>query len=317
MKILLASPICPDAIDVLRRRHHVVCGFDAPASELPQLVAGCHAIVFRSGVNLTESLMAKAPMLRLLVRAGCGLDNIDLDYVQRRGIELVRIPGPGAQAVAEMTFALMLALARQVLVADGLLRRGHWAKHQIEGRLLTGKVIGIVGAGNIGSRVGEMAAAWGMQPTGCVEHLTPAAADRLRAKKIRPAGFEEVLEAADFLTIHVPYHASTHHLIGREALSRVKRDAFLVNLARGGVVDETALYEALTQGALAGAALDVHSREGEGHISPLAQLPQVILTPHIGAMTTDTQREIGQCVIRTLEQFDERESAMARIQQVA
>lgn len=325
MQVLLASPICPDAIDVLRRRYEVICSFDAPESKLHQLVVGCHAIVVRSGVNISESLMARAPMLRLLVRAGCGLDNIDLAYAERHGIELVRIPGPGAQAVAEMTFALMLALARQVLVADGLLRRGHWAKHQIEGRLLQGKVLGIVGAGNIGSRVGEMAAAWGMQPMGCVEHLTPVAADRLRSKSIKPARFEEVLEAADFLTIHVPYHASTHYMIGREALLRVKRGAFLLNLARGGVVDETALYEALTQGALAGAALDVHSREGEGHISPLAELPQVILTPHIGAMTTDTQREIGQCVIQTLEKFAESAfpswslgtSSLARKQQVA
>ena len=229
-----------------------------------------------------------------------------------RGIPLARIPEPGAQAVAELAFALMLALARGVRVADAHLRQGHWAKYEIEGRLINGKTLGVIGAGNIGRRVGQIGAALGMQPLGCVAHPSRAVAEVLSRLGVQLAPFDRVVAEADFLSVHVPLLPSTRHLVDAAVLARVKPGAFLVNLARGGVVDEAALHTALIRGdRLRGAALDVHAAEGEGKVSPLASLPNVILTPHIGASTVDTQREIGRRVIDLVDAFAaERDAAM-------
>lgn len=307
MKILIASSIDPDAIEDLCQRHQVTCAFNAPEENLRSLIVDQDILVFRSGVNITADVMACAPKLKLLIRAGSGLDNLDVEYVRAHNIKLVRIPGPGAQAVAELAFALMLALSRQILKADHLLRKGHWAKQELTGHLLAGKVLGIIGMGNIGSRVGEMGAAWGMKVIGY--DVSNGLASELAEKGIDLADFNEVLAQADYLSLHVPLNDSTRNLIGAEALSRMKPEAFLINLARGGVVDEKALYQALTDpDQLRGVALDVHQEEGEGTISPLAGLPNVILTPHIGATTVDTQREIGCRILETIKAESERKN---------
>lgn len=303
MKILIASSIYPDAIETLRQKHDVICAFSAKEETLKEVVGDREVIILRSGVQITAEVMACAPDLKLLIRAGSGFDNIDLDYVQAHNIRLIRIPGPGAKAVAEMSFALMLALARNLLVADRLTRQGHWAKHQLTGQLLTGKRLGVVGAGNIGTRVGKLGVAWGMEAIGCVEPATPEEAARLKAAGIRMTDFDEVISTSDFISLHVPLNQHTRNLIGSQELAMMKPGAYLVNLARGGVVNEQALYDALTQGRLAGAGVDVHVNEGEGKVSPLADLSNVILTPHIGAGTIDSQREIGDIIIQTLSDF--------------
>ena len=261
-------------------------------------------LVFRSGVQITADLMSCARHLKLLVRAGSGFDNVDLEYVREHGLQFERIPQPGAKAVAELSFGCMLALARNLLNADQLLRQGRWTKYELEGFLLTGKVLGIVGAGNIGSRVGQLGAAWGMEVIGCVKRPS-SVVTRLRAKDgIRLTTFDEVLSASDFVSLHVPLTDSTRNLIDTEELSVIKEGAFLINLARGGVVNERALYKELTEGGrLRGAALDVHEHEGEGKISPLADLSNVILTPHIGASTVDSQREIGQRTVSIINSY--------------
>jgi D-3-phosphoglycerate dehydrogenase len=304
MKILLASSICPDAIEKLCAQHDVVCAFGAKEALLKSLIKDREVLLFRSGVLITSALMDAAPELKFLVRAGSGTDNIDLEYVQRRGIPFFRIAEPGAQAVAEMSFALMLALSRNLLQADNWTRKGRWAKDELIGCSLAGKVLGIVGAGNIGSRVGQLGAAWGMKPIGCVESPSTAIAAELRAKAISLATFDEVISRADYLSIHVPLNDSTGKLISADVLARMKTGSFLINLSRGGVVDEKALHKELTKGMrLSGAAMDVHESEGEGKISPLADLTNVILTPHIGAMTRDAQREIGERVMAIIDSF--------------
>ncbi len=297
MKILVASPIFPAAVDVLREQHDVVEALNVPSDELKRLIRDREVLVFRSGVSITADVMRCAPDLSLLIRAGSGLDNLDMDYVQEHGLELVRVPEPGARAVAELAFAFMLALARQVPRADHLLRQGRWAKHEITGYLLADKTLGVYGSGNIGTQVGEMGRAWGMRVVGCVEHPSPARAASLAERGISLADSRDVLADADFVSLHVPLKDSTRNLIDAAAIARMKRGAFLVNLARGGVVDEAALLDALKRGHLAGAGMDVHREEGEGKISPLAELSNVILTPHMGAGTVDSQRKIGERVI--------------------
>lgn len=302
MKILIASPIYKDALELLSEQNDVVTAFDAGAEELKEQITDREVLVFRSGVDITADVMATAPGLRLLVRAGSGFDNVDVAYCREQGIEMIRIPGPGARAVAELGFSLMLALARQVLVADKLLRKGRWAKHELSGYLLGGKTLGICGAGNIGSLVGLLGHAWDMDVIGCVKSPSEERAAALSENGIRLVDIDEVVERADFLTINLPLCDETRNIIDAETFSRMKRGSFLVNLARGGIVDENALLQALTSEHLSGAALDVHANEGDGKISPLAGLSNVILTPHIGAMTVDSQRAIGEQVLEIIAQ---------------
>jgi D-3-phosphoglycerate dehydrogenase / 2-oxoglutarate reductase len=298
VKILLASSIDPAAIEALERDHDVVRAVNAPEDELCDLIQDREAVIFRSGVVISGKVLEQAPNMALLVRAGSGLDNIDLAAAERLGVQVVRVPGSSAQPVAELTFALLLSLARNVTLADRLLRQGQWPKAKLGGPLLTGKTIGIVGAGRIGSRVGEMATAWGMRAIGCVDRPSPRVAGELAERGVQLTDFDTVVAEADFLCLHLPLDENTRHMIDADVLARVKPGSFLVNMARGGVVDETALHAALTgNGRLLGAALDVHEAEGEGTVSPLAELPNVVLTPHIGAMAWDAQRLIGERVV--------------------
>jgi len=261
-------------------------------------------VVLRSGALLSADVMAASANLRLVVRAGAGLDNIDLDAARAHGVRVVRVAGMSAPPVAELTFALLLSLARKVTLADRLIREGHWPKPQLGGPLLRGKVLGVVGAGNIGGLVGEMAHAWGMRVLGCVAHPAPDVAAHLAARGITLADFDRVVSESDFITLHVPLDESTHHMVDATVLDRMRPGSLLVNMARGGVVEEKALLDALTTGStVAGAALDVHETEGEGTVSPLAGLPNVVLTPHIGAMALDSQRLIGERVVQLVDAF--------------
>jgi D-3-phosphoglycerate dehydrogenase len=301
MRILIASQISPASLHELQTHHDVRIAIGAGEAELAAAAADREAIVFRSGVTIGPAAL-QAPDLRLLVRAGSGLDNLDLALVRERGIRLVRIPGPGAQAVAELTFGLMIALARSIVLADRHLRDAHWVKSELVGYNLRGKTLGIIGLGSIGTRVAALGSAWGMHPIGVVEHPTDDRARRFADLGIRLATLETVMAEADFITVHVPLSSATRGLIGAPELALVKPGAYLVNIARGGVVDESALADALRPGGpLRGAGLNVHVAEGEGKRSPLADFPNVVLTPHIGAQTVDAQEEIGREVVAIIE----------------
>lgn len=301
MKVLILSSIHQQTIDELKKEHDVICAYKANQDQIKSLVADREVIIFRSGVFITSEVMENAPSLKLLIRAGSGIENIDIDTMKKRGVRLNRIPEPGAKAVAELSFALMLALSRNLLKADKLLRQGHWAKYELTGHLLTGKVLGIIGTGNIGIKVGELGNAWGMKVIGCDVNLSPEFRKNVAQHGIQLKDFWQVISESDFLSLHVPLLDSTRNFIDAKVLSKMKSGAFLINLARGGIVDEQALFKNLTNGKqLGGAALDVHFAEGEGKISPLASLPNVILTPHIGAQTYDSQKEIGERVLQII-----------------
>lgn len=309
MRILVACPLDRRALERLSRDHTVDLCPQPSAAELARRIRDQDALVVRSGVPVTSPVLGAAPELRLIVRAGSGVDQIDVAEVHRRGIELVRIPHPGARAAAELSFGLMLALARHLIPLDDQLRRGRWAKHDFEGVLLSGRTLGVVGVGAVGSRVGRLGAAWGMRVLGCVGHPDAGTSARLRRLGIEHASFQEVMEQADFLSLHVPLRESTRGLVDEEVLAQVKCGSFLVNTARAGVVDARALYHALRSGRrLRGAALDVHEHEGTGGLSPLRHLPNVILTPHVSAMTRESQREIGAELVRVVEAFAARDA---------
>ena len=306
MNIVLASSIDPGAVVALESAHDVSTAIGCEPGELPPALAGREVVVLRSGVELTADLMAAAADLRLIVRAGSGLDNIDVGFARQRGIRVVRVPGMSAPPVAEFTYALMLSLARNVTLADRLIRTGKWPKPQLGGPLLRGKTLGVVGAGNIGSLVGEMGHAWGMRVLGCVANPTAGVRARLAERGIELTDLDTLVTRADFLTLHVPLEEKTYHMVDRVLLDQMRPGSLLVNMARGGVVDEKSLYDALTDGdTLAGAALDVHETEGEGTVSALSELPNVVLTPHIGAMALDSQRLIGERVTDLIQAFSE------------
>ena len=311
MKIILLSSIAPQTVEQLNSRHDVISAVGKKPEEIRALAADRQALVLRSGVQVDKELFEAAPHLKLVIRAGSGFDNVDLDAARLSGARVVRIPGPSAHAVGELTFGLMLAVARKVARADRLIRQGRWPKPDLGGNLISGKVLGVIGAGNIGGRVGELGAAWGMRVLGCVAPSSPDATERLAARKIIAAEFETVVAEADYLCIHTPLtdppHAdATRGLFDADTLARMKSGSYLINTARGGIVDEDALYDALTrEGGIAGAALDVHGREGEGIVPRLAELENIVLTPHSGAMALESQLQIGDR-IRTFIDAHER-----------
>ncbi len=303
MKILIASKIDPEAIEKLKQNHDVVCAFGADKETLKSAIQGCDVLIFRSGVDISAEVMAAAPTLKMLIRGGSGTDNLDMDYVNRQNLRLVRVPGPGAKSVAELTFALMLALARRVVEADRLTRQGHWAKSEMTGYLLEGKTLGVLGAGNIGGFVAHLAAAWDVKVLACVEHPSPERKESFKKVGVELTTCERILRDADFISIHVPLKPDTRNFIDKEELALMKKSVYLINMARGGVVNEAALHDALAEGRIAGAALDVHQAEGEGKVSPLAEFKNVILTPHIGASTYNSQKEIGKIILESMDAF--------------
>ena len=297
MNIILVSQVDSQAIEALEADHTVTTAVEDFGTHRGGILAEQEVLVFRSGVEISAELMQLAPKLTLIVRAGSGFDNVDLEYARNGGIRVVRIPGPSADAVAEFAFGLILALSRQIVRADALVRTGLWPKPHLGGMLLRDKVLGIVGAGNIGTRVGELGSAWDMRVLGCVD---PAEEPWEPPPFMDRADLNAVLQRADVLTLHTPLTDSTRHLISTRELAAMKSGAYLISTARGGVVDEVALYEALVSGHLAGAALDVHESEGDGVIPKLADLPNVVLTPHIAGMAIESQRAIGRRVIELI-----------------
>ncbi len=310
MRVLIASSIDDVAIASIREGHDLKLCINADAETLKAEMPDREVLIFRSGVQITADIMACAPELKLIIRAGCGLDNVDVEYARGHGVELHTIPQPASYAVSEMTFALMLGVARRILEADQSRRAGRWIKNQLNGRLLYGKTLGIIGMGNIGSRVGHLGLAMGMKVVGCVEHPSEERATTFRDKGLELVDFDDVVSQADFLTVHVPKKASTRMLISAGVVNNMKQDSILVNIARGGVLDEKALYAELTTGTrLLGAGLDVHEEEGEGKLSPFREMDNVILTPHIGSMTVDTYKDMGRRILSIFNGYVEKHEA--------
>jgi phosphoglycerate dehydrogenase-like enzyme len=305
MKLLVADPIWAEAVEQLRSQHDVT--FRAGESDdLVDLVQDQQVIVMRSGVQLTKEVIEAAPGLELIVRAGSGLDNIDLEAAKARGIRIARVPGASPEAVAELALGLMLAATRNISWADTLVREGRWLKHQLGGSLIRGKTLGIIGAGRIGRRTGAIGAALGMRVLVCVAHPSTARAAGFAAEGMTLCDVDTVIAEADFLSIHTPLHDTTRHLIDETAIGKMKPGSVLINTARGGVVDEAAVFDALQREHLSAAAFDVHESEGAGVVPTLAQLPNVVLTPHIGGMAHETQRWIGMRVVEIIDAYVDR-----------
>ncbi len=285
MAILRATP----GISVEERR-------GLSEAELLPLVQDIDAWVVRGATKVTRRLIEGAPKLRWVARAGAGIDNIDAVAARERGIGVLNVPGANAVAVAELVFGLLLGLFRHIPAADGALKRGEWDKSRYKGRELRGKTIGIVGLGQIGRAVARRALAFQMK---CVGYDPLLTADTMRALEVEPLALKELLARSDILTLHVPLTPQTKSMIGAPEIALMPRGAVLVNAARGGLVDEAAVSEALEQGRLSGACFDVFSEEPPRG-SALPKRADVVGTPHIGAATMEAQEAVGEEIVKLL-----------------
>ena len=302
VRIAILSELDTEAVAQLRDQHDVVDAVGIPQERVEEVVADSDVVVFRSGVQLTRSVVEAAARLRLVVRAGSGYDNIDLDAARARGVVVARVPGPSSRAVAELTLGLMFAASRNIVRADSSMRRGEWAKSELAGNLIFGKTAGVVGLGNIGSITAELCQSVGMRVVGCLPAPSQMTVRRFASKGIELLPLSDLLAVSDYVTLHVPLDASTRGLIDEAELGQMKPGSYLINTSRGGVVYEAALLQALHRpDGLRGAALDTHESEGAGRRSPLADEPNVVLTPHIGSMAVETQAQIGGRVVELID----------------
>jgi D-3-phosphoglycerate dehydrogenase len=305
-RILITEPIAQEGIDLLRYElpdADIDVRLDLSKKRLLELIGSYTVLVVRSQTRITEELLAKAALLQVIGRAGSGLDNIDLNAAIRQGVMVVHAPRGNAIAVAEHTMALLLALVRHIPAANSSMKAGQWDKSRLPGAELHGKVLGIIGLGRIGKAVAQRAQAFGMRVI--------ASDPFLSAKQGQQVGVplhskEEVLQRADFVTLHAALtddQGGTRKLLGARELSLLKPGAYLVNCARGSLIDEQALLSALTEGRLAGVALDVFSQEPIGDETVLRQLlahERVIATPHLGASTVEAQVRVATEVARNI-----------------
>ena len=287
MKVVVADPIHEAGIELLRQEGmDVVVATDMEREELLRELQDADGLLVRSRTKVRRDVLELAKNLKVIGRAGVGVDNIDLDAATERGVVVVNAPEASTITVAEHTIGLILSLARRIPFADASLKAGKWEKKKFMGCELRGKTLGVIGLGRIGTQVALKAKAFDMKILAYDPYITEAYGRELG---IEVASFEEVLKRADFITVHVPLTDKTRGLIGREEFNKMKEGAYIVNCARGGIIDEDALIEALNSGRIAGAALDVF--EVEPPIGrPILKAKNIVVTPHLGASTEEAQR---------------------------
>jgi len=289
-RILVAESIAPEGVEALRARHEVDVRTGLSAGQLREIVGGYDALIVRSQVDVDAALIGAGTRLQVIGRAGVGVDNVDLDAATRAGITVVNAPTGNTIAAAEHTIALLLALARRVAAADASVRRGEWARSTLQGVQLRGRTLGIIGLGKIGMAVAERARGFGMTLLGSDPFVT---AEQAALRGVELVSFETLLERSDAITVHVPLSRGTTGLINAKAIARMKAGAFVLNVARGGIVDEGALAAALRESRLGGAGIDVFESEPPTG-SPLLDAPNTVLTPHLGASTVEAQVAVAE-----------------------
>jgi len=302
VKVLVSDPIHEDGVKMLREAGHTVdLRTEMTAEELENVIGGYDAVVLRSRTRLTAEVLEKAANLKAIARAGVGLDNIDTGYAEERGIEVFNSPEAPCNAVAELVIGLMLCMARHITVADTTMKQGRWEKNRLTGIELGGRTLGVIGFGRIGYTVARKARALGMEVLAYDVQM-----DKLR-RFVEEIGAVDVdldtlLMESEFVTVHVPLLPQTRHMIAAPQFEKMRDGVYVVNAARGGIVDEAALKAALDSGKVAGAALDVY--ESEPSPDPeLVRRANVVCTPHIGAGSVEAQRGNSTIVAEKLIKY--------------
>jgi D-3-phosphoglycerate dehydrogenase / 2-oxoglutarate reductase len=292
--VLICDSINQTGIDILKKAGmQVDYKPNILTNELLSIVKDYQVILVRSRTKISREIIQAASNAKIIARAGVGLDNIEVTAAEEKGIRVVNAPEAAINAVSELTVGNMISLARSIPLADSEMKRGKWIKKNLMGTELSGKYLGIVGVGNIGRNVGRIAKALRMNIIGYDPY--PIDRDYIKEVGLIVTDLNTLIQSADFITCHVPLLEETKHLFNAELISNMKSTAYIINASRGGVIDETALYNALCNGSIAGAALDVFETEPPIN-NLLIELPNVICTPHIGAQTKEAQ-ELTSIVI--------------------
>src|SRR5690242_4430045 len=290
-RVVVADRVAKSGLDLLSGTPDIeVIDVAGKPAELDKAIATAHALIVRSETRVTASLMAHAPQLRVVARAGTGVDTIDVPAATRRGIAVMNAPGANTVSAAEHAMGLLLSLVRRIPDAAAAMRRGEWDRKRFEGTELRGKTMGVVGLGRIGGHVAGLARAFGMTVVAHDPYLAPERAAEMQVKLLP---LNDLLRVADVVTMHVALTEQTRHLINAERLGFMKPTAVLINTARGELVDEEALAAAVAAKRIAGAAVDVFSVEPLPAESPLRKLDRVILTPHLAASTAEAQTRVA------------------------
>jgi D-3-phosphoglycerate dehydrogenase len=288
LKILVCDSIDNEGIQKLEKAGFTVdVKPTIAADELKKIVPNYNVLVVRSRTKVTKEIIDSGTQLKAVGRAGAGLDNVDVEAAQKKALKILNTPEAPAEGVAELTLGLLLSLARNIPIADRASKEAKWIKKDLIGWELRGKTLGTVGLGNIGERVARLAKAFGMNIL--ISKRTPPNPALLKELEAEFVPLRDLLSRSDVVTIHIPYTPQTHHMIGENELSLLKKGAYIINTARGNIIDEKALIKALQSGKLGGAALDVFEAEPPTDWT-LMQLPNVICTPHIGAQTEEGQK---------------------------
>ncbi|HEV3203351.1 MAG TPA: hydroxyacid dehydrogenase, partial [Gemmataceae bacterium] len=284
-RVLVSDKLEKGGLDLLREagfeldERHGLTGAD-----LQEAIQAADGVIVRSGTRITAELVENPGKLRAIVRAGVGVDNIDVAAATRKGIVVMNTPGGNTISTAEHTITMMMALSRHIPAADASTRQGKWERGKYVGTQLAGKILGVVGLGRIGREVARRAAGLDMKVFGFDPFLAPDRASQLGIESV--GDLDQLLPRCDFLTVHTPLTEETRDLIGTAQIAKMKKGARILNCARGGIINEEALAAALQSGHLAGAALDVFSQEPPGD-NPLIKFANVVVTPHLGASTTE------------------------------
>jgi D-3-phosphoglycerate dehydrogenase len=290
LKVLVTEKLAERGIELLREEFEVDVLLGLGHEEVLERIGGYAGLIVRSATKVTAEVIERADNLKAIGRAGIGVDNIDVEAATKRGILVANAPASNTVAAAEHTLALMLAAARRIPAADSSLRNGEWNRSAFKGVEVAEKTLGLVGLGHVGTIVARGAVGMGMRVIAYDPYVSE---ERMRSMNVeRAESLDEIFEASDFVSLHVPRTPQTAGIVDAGALEKMKPSAYLINAARGGIVDETALYNALKEGAIAGAALDVFEEEPTTD-SPLFALPNVVVTPHLGASTAEAQDRAG------------------------
>ena len=285
--VLICDQVAPILNDILQKNGlKIVYEPEITPDQIKEKIGNFDIVIVRSRTKLTKDLIEKANKCKIIARVGVGLDNIDVDAAKTKGIRVINAVEGAMNAVAELVLGLMLSLAREIPRADREIRNGNWLKKELMGTELSGKYLGIVGLGNIGKRLAKHARALNMNIIGY--DVIPIPDDFAREVGLIKTDLETLLSSADYISFHVPLTNDTHHLVNTQRLAKMKKTAYLINTSRGEIIDEEALYTAIKEGKIAGAALDVFEKEPATG-NKLATLPNVICTPHIGAQTKEAQ----------------------------
>ncbi|ADB57755.1 phosphoglycerate dehydrogenase [Archaeoglobus profundus] len=301
MKVLVADPIAEEAIDFMKKNGlEVDVKTDISHEELLEVIQDYDALIVRSRTRVTRDVIDRAKKLKIIGRAGVGVDNIDVDYATEKGIVVVNAPGGNSVSAAEHTIGLILSIARKIPQADRSVKEGKWERKKFVGIELRGKTLGIVGLGRIGYEVAKRMRCFEMNILAYDPYVSEERAKSVGAKLV---SLEELLRNSDIITIHVPKTKETEKMISYKEFEIMKDGVYIINAARGGIVDEKALYDALVSGKVAGAALDVYEKEPPDKDNPLLKLENVVTTPHIGASTREAQMMVGMTVAEDIVNF--------------